>query len=224
VLIYTAPDGNYLCGGSIINEKWIITAAHCVDESSDPTKYKVGVGINDRTKLDPWSKSNLKVDKVIKNPNYNPSNFQNDIALIKLKVSLVFDNNQFKVIPVCIPTISKSFQNKYGYATGYGNLYEGDPTTSKILMEVQLPILSDNSCKSFSSDKATPVNTLTQVCAGLSGKDTCQGDSGGPLVSRGTDGRWYLIGVTSYGYGCGKYPGLYTRTSAYSNWILSNIK
>ena len=94
------------------------------------------------------------------------------------------------------------------------------------LLEVALPLQTDDWCKSYYDEMGAFFLPATQFCAGNPGenKDSCVGDSGGPLVSRGTDGRWYLIGVTSYGYGCGKYPGLYTRTSDYSNWILSNIK
>ena len=84
-------------------------------------------------------------------------------------------------------------------------MFEGSEKGSKVLMQVDLPIQSDTSCKSFGMSTSNPLNTITQICAGRNGgnKDTCQGDSGGPLVSKGTDGRWYLVGITSYGYGCG---------------------
>lgn len=138
-------------------------------------------------------------------------------------IFFISDTATYKVIPVCVPTSSNAFQGQLGYATGWGALYENGPV-SNVKMEVPLPILSDAACKSYYTPYGYNINPLTQVCAGQAGngKDTCQGDSGGPLVSKGTDGRWYLVGVTSFGIGCGN-TGVYTRTSAYQNWILSSI-
>ena len=91
-------------------------------------------------------------------------------------------------------------------------------------MEVALPLLSDQQCTSYYAQYNTVFYPLTQVCAGIAGnnKDTCQGDSGGPLVARASDGRWYLVGLTSFGFGCGN-NGVYTRTSGYQNWITSTL-
>jgi secreted trypsin-like serine protease len=77
-------------------------------------------------------------------------------------------------------------------------------------MEVDLPMLSAAQCKA----KYSGVNTAMQLCAGEEGedKDTCQGDSGGPLVAQASNGKWYVVGVTSYGYGCSD-GGVYTRVS-----------
>jgi trypsin len=77
-------------------------------------------------------------------------------------------------------------------------------------MEVDMPLLSDAGCKI----KYGLPNTSSQICAGVAGdnKDTCQGDSGGPLVAKGTDGRWFNVGITSYGYGCSD-GGVYTRVN-----------
>lgn len=82
-----------------------------------------------------------------------------------------------------------------------------------------MPILSDASCLT----SPYSIDPNVQVCAGIRGKDTCQGDSGGPLVSKGSDGRWYLVGITSYGNGCGDQVGVYTRASTFHNWIVTNV-
>jgi trypsin len=77
-------------------------------------------------------------------------------------------------------------------------------------MEVDMPMLSDSACRS----KYGLANTASQICAGETGgnKDTCQGDSGGPLVAKDSNGRWNVVGITSYGYGCND-GGVYTRVS-----------
>jgi secreted trypsin-like serine protease len=96
---------------------------------------------------------------------------------------------------------------------------------SNDLIEVALPLLSDSDCKQYYSPYKIDIVTMTQICAGRAGqhKDTCRGDSGGPLVAKNTtDERWYLIGITSYGFGCGN-NGVYTRVSSFYNWILSQI-
>ena len=134
------------------------------------------------------------------------------------------DTVNYRVIPVCIPTTSNAFQGQTSYATGWGAIYENGPVSND-LMEVPLPLLSDAACKSYYQQYGYPINTLTQVCAGIAGnnKDTCQGDSGGPLVARNSnDGRWYLVGITSFGFGCGD-NGVYTRASGFQNWITTTL-
>ena len=84
-------------------------------------------------------------------------------------------------------------------------------------MEVAVPIESDTYCVS-----RWRINTATQICAGKlgAGKDSCNGDSGGPIVKRSlTDGRWHLMGLTSYGArNCGD-GGVYTKVSAFASWM-----
>ena len=128
-----------------------------------------------------------------------------------------------RIITVCIPTSSNVFQGQTSYAKGWGAIKYGGPLSDDLL-QVSLPLLSDDACKLYYERYAYKINTLTQVCAGIRGnnKDTCQGDSGGPLVNKGSDGRWYLTGITSFGIGCGE-TGVYTRTSAYQDWIVQTL-
>ena len=107
-----------------------------------------------------------------------------------------------------------------GWVTGYGTLYSGG-SVSRYLRQVSVPIKDNTFCRN-----RFQANALTQVCAGVSGlgRDTCQGDSGGPLVARSRlDGRWHLVGLTSYGPNpCGE-GGVYTRLSGFTSWIKNKI-
>jgi trypsin len=98
--------------------------------------------------------------------------------------------------------------------------FRGDlPTT---LQAVDVPIVNHKSCiKTYTKIGKVASQTLCAGYLGVGGKDTCQGDSGGPLVQNNT-----LIGIVSWGFGCAesKYPGIYTKISAYINWIQSTIK
>ena len=108
--------------------------------------------------LDPWSETNLTVNKIIVHPNYERNTFQNDIALIKLRKRLNFDEKKFKIIPVCIPEEqTRIYKNIEGYATGFGRVNKDDKFSSNILNEVRLPILSDRSCEKFGSNKTKPI-------------------------------------------------------------------
>lgn len=145
------------------------------------------------------------------------------------------------VLPVCVPQTGETFEGKTSVATGWGSTVSGG-SSSPVHREVSLPVITTTECRTHFAqyDLADMVVPETQVCAGRTGgnKDTCQGDSGGPLVIKDTF--WYSIGITSWvsvllfywktkdisscclmqGVGCGDV-GVYTRTSAFRDWILS---
>uniref|UniRef100_A0A672I742 trypsin n=1 Tax=Salarias fasciatus TaxID=181472 RepID=A0A672I742_SALFA len=98
-------------------------------------------------------------------------------------------------------------------------------TPSRDLMEVNVDIIDTRVCNS--RDVYFGAVTRHMLCAGTlqGGKDSCQGDSGGPLVCQGED-RWYLVGITSWGSGCGRRdkPGVYTKVSSVLPWIYSTMQ
>lgn len=204
-----------ICGGSIISEDWVLTAAHCVDGIDIAS---VMIGDHDITSNSETSTARLvEVGQVISHPDYDSNTFDNDIALLKLSNSLEFSR---EVAPVCLPPDpNNQYVGVTATVTGWGATSEGG-STSPQLQEVDVPVLSNTVCSSSYSSI-----TSNMLCAGLTqgGKDSCQGDSGGPMVYADTD-NYEQIGIVSFGIGCARpaYPGVYTRVTEYTNWISSN--
>ncbi|RWS30957.1 Serine proteinase stubble-like protein [Leptotrombidium deliense] len=159
------------------------------------------------------------------NPSFNPSiNYQNDIALLKIRPPITYTpGDQYgrgAIIPVCLPTQGQQFTGvTSARVSGYGLTREnGKP--SPMLNTVKVQLLAASSCSRYTGMKK--FNPNTQICAGYpnGGRDSCQGDSGGPLGIVWND-RVTQIGVVSFGEGCGRrgYPGIYTRVAAFRKWI-----
>nr|AAI55073.1 Zgc:171509 protein [Danio rerio] len=194
-------DGYGLCGGSLIHESWVVSAAHCKSSS-----IIVHLGKHDLFVVEDTAQE-IQAEKVISHPKYNNREHNNDIMLIKLKEPAVINNN---VKPVPLPT-NCSHAGEQCLVSGWG--VTGD-SISSTLQCLELPILSKADCKSAYGG----VITKKMFCAGFmdGGKDSCQGDSGGPVVCNGT-----LKGIVSFGIGCAEpgFPGVYVEVCRYINWI-----
>ncbi|KAF7643399.1 hypothetical protein LDENG_00240170 [Lucifuga dentata] len=210
-------NGRHFCGGSLINDQYILTAAHCIP-SSGTSGLIVYLGRHTQQSQNNNQVTRL-VSQIIAHPQYSSSTNNNDIALFRLNLPVSFTDY---IRPVCLAAANSQFATgTICWVTGWGDISSSVSLPfPQTLQEVNLPIVSNAQC-----NQSYPELTSNMICAGLQegGKDSCQGDSGGPMVVK-HGSVWIEAGIVSFGDGCARpdVPGVYTRVSEYEGWIKSH--
>merc|ERR1719193_674716 len=212
--------GCSICGGTIVNKRFVITAAHCYNSMFTDLRVIVGEhnlcdGVNEGGKV-------IKVKKITLHPDYNSRTVDNDIAVLELAEDLTFTK---KIKPACLPSSeTKDYSGSASTVSGWGGTIGWRPNDQQpqqprqcTLKETIVKLLkgSDPMCSKYLKTSSSKI----KLCAFAKDTDACQGDSGGPLTVPEND-KYTLVGVVSYGSGCASStPGVYVRVQGFLPWI-----
>ncbi|MBV94413.1 Serine protease 27, partial [Eschrichtius robustus] len=205
-------NGSHFCGGSLITERWVLTAAHCFSNTSETSLYQVLLGVRQLVKPGPHAMY-ARVKRVKSNPLYQGMASSADVALVELEAPVTFNNY---ILPVCVPDPSVVFETGMNcWVAGWGSPSEQDHLPNpRILQKLAVPIIDTPKCNLlYSKDSESSFQPKTikddMLCAGFAEgkKDACKS--------------WLQAGVISWGEGCARRnrPGVYIRVTSHHNWI-----
>ncbi|XP_034475772.1 trypsin beta [Drosophila innubila] len=208
-------NGQHICGGAIIGDYFILTAAHCFEEPWSELDYSVRLGSTEHA----TGGELLSLHQIIRHGAYNPQTHDNDLALLLLNARLNY-TEELQAVPL-VTAQDALTSDTLLHVSGWGFQSEhGDEGVSAALRFVDVAHVEPGICRRAYT-KVLPI-TQRMLCAASDGHDSCQGDSGGPLVGYqpgSTQGKLY--GIVSWGLGCAKreYPGVYTSVASFRTWI-----
>ncbi|XP_058829458.1 collagenase-like [Topomyia yanbarensis] len=209
-LIIQTDQGRALCGGSLISEEWVLTAAHCVESARSVEVTLGAVDLNDQGND---GRTVLNSTEYVRHPNYQASSASNDVAVVRLPERVTYSD---RIQPVKLPTGHDDYNRRLALVSGWGKTRDMGGVAQK-LQYTTLTVIRNNECSLFYGPGTIQPTTL--CCRGANRRSTCNGDSGGPLVLEDDKTQ---IGVVSFGnvIGCEKmFPVGFARLTEFTDFI-----
>lgn len=220
-LVSIQLDNRHICGGTLIDDRHVLTAASCFKQSLFPARYTIALGAH---KLSDTAYSTVDVERLIFHSDYNDVTNENDIGLMRLTEPIPSASGS--VGTACLSqSVKRSSALDSFVIAGWGatRFLSGVTRPTNELRQAKVNVMTECS-------RVYPnFDVRKQICAGTANfsSDACQGDNGGGLFEKRTTDtdRWVLAGIVSYGNGCATtgYPSVYVRVSAYFDWIESTV-
>ncbi|KAL7646383.1 UNVERIFIED_CONTAM: hypothetical protein RMT77_003296 [Armadillidium vulgare] len=225
--------GYFTCGGSIINNLYILSAGHCFngirDENNsvsfNASEILVALGVHERVELSKYKEMEEEPDireiiEVILHEDFTSYNYYNDISLLKMKEPLT--RYTFKISPICLPPSEPLYEDTSAIVSGWG-VEKEKGTLANILRKINIEISENLSCSVAIPNK---FKKEIMMCSLSENQQSCQGDSGGPLMIKNDEERYVQIGIVSFGFDCttSYSPHLYTRLNRYLQWIKNQTR
>jgi len=224
-------DGLFACGGVLVAQDVVLTAAHC--QARSVSSYDVYIGLYNRLDIEEGKDYDFvkrKVSRQKEHPNYNAQLLDNDLLLLHLDgaVPMAYKPIALLTSDTFPPTTAGLNAGDVLMVSGWGTTaYGGIP--SEVLLSAEVNYVPNAECNEMYEEalEDSPSINDWELCASSPGKDACQGDSGGPLVwtYEGESTSLLLVGIVSWGFECAlpEFPGVYARVSYFYDWIRITI-